>query len=152
MAGDEISEAGRQERFARWEQLGVDQVKHDLMNGGSRVVGGPPQIQSLAWEWVRMKDAEQATNPAPALLQALGIRRDAMTDLGLRGSTAAEQLGISTISKQLEVSPAPTAQNQPATDHRSELFTLKPSLYGIGIDLKELGRRAANLLQRLRRG
>jgi hypothetical protein len=50
------------------------------------------------------------------------------------------------------VSESDTAQKQLATDSRSELFALKPSFYGIGIDLKELGRRGANLLQRLRRG
>ena len=49
MPDDEITEEGRRERFARWEQLGLDQVKHDLLNGGHRVVGGPPQVQALAW-------------------------------------------------------------------------------------------------------
>ena len=58
MASGEISESGRQERFARWEQLGVSQVKQDLLNGGHRVVGGPPAVQALAWEWVRLKEKE----------------------------------------------------------------------------------------------
>ena len=60
MSGDEISEKGRQERFAQWEEIGVDRIKHDLQNGGFRVVGGPLQEQKLAWEWVRMKEAETA--------------------------------------------------------------------------------------------
>jgi predicted nucleotide-binding protein len=54
---NEISEEGRRARFERWEQLGPDQVKHDLLNGGRRVVGGPPAVRALAWEWVRMKEA-----------------------------------------------------------------------------------------------
>src|SRR6266850_3342431 len=31
----------------------LDQVKNDLLNGGHHVVGGPPQVRELAWEWVR---------------------------------------------------------------------------------------------------
>jgi hypothetical protein len=38
--------------------LGVDRVKHDLLNGGFRLVGGPPEVRELAWEWVRMKERE----------------------------------------------------------------------------------------------
>ena len=57
MAGDEISEKGRQERFAQWEKIGLDRIKHDLLNGGYRVVGGPLQEQELAWKWVRKKES-----------------------------------------------------------------------------------------------
>jgi hypothetical protein len=46
MTNDEISEEGRRERFAQWDKFGLDQVKHDLLNGGRRVVGGPPQCGS----------------------------------------------------------------------------------------------------------
>jgi hypothetical protein len=53
----------RHARFEYWEKLGVDRVKHDLLNGGFRVVGGPPENQELAWEWVRMKEG-QAMLPA----------------------------------------------------------------------------------------
>jgi hypothetical protein len=42
MTDDIISEEGRRARLEQWEQLGVDQVKADLQNGGHRVVGGPP--------------------------------------------------------------------------------------------------------------
>jgi hypothetical protein len=45
-------------RFEYWEKLGVDRVKHDLLNGGFRVVGGPPENQELAWQWVRMKEGQ----------------------------------------------------------------------------------------------
>jgi hypothetical protein len=69
---------GRRARFVRWEQLGLDQVKHDLENGGHRVVGGPSSVQRLAWDWVRLKEAEQtaqALRVVPTSLEhALGIR------------------------------------------------------------------------------
>jgi len=54
---EEISEAGRKARFELWEKLGLDRVKADLAHGGIQIVGGPPQVQDLAWEWVRMKEA-----------------------------------------------------------------------------------------------
>src|SRR6516165_1400060 len=55
---NEISEAGRKQRFERWEQLGVDVIRTDLeATGGLRFVGGPPNVRKLAWEWVRMKEA-----------------------------------------------------------------------------------------------
>jgi hypothetical protein len=38
---DKISEEGRQQPFAHWEQLGLEQVKEGLLTGGLRVVGGP---------------------------------------------------------------------------------------------------------------
>jgi hypothetical protein len=89
MAGeDEISEQGRKVRFERWERLGLDWVKHDLLQGGHQVIGGPPAVRELAREWVRIKEAEQA---------------------------------------------AAAAQEKPAE--------MVPSIHGIGIDLKEAGRR-----------
>jgi len=53
-----VGETSRQSRFAQWDMLGVDRVKHDLLNGGFRLVGGPPEVRELAWEWVRMKERE----------------------------------------------------------------------------------------------
>jgi hypothetical protein len=58
MADDQISGQGRRERFARWEQMGVDRIKADLLSGGHALVGGPPSVRDLAWEWVRMKERE----------------------------------------------------------------------------------------------
>lgn len=56
-----IDEAGRQSRFARWEQMGLDRVKADLVHtGGSREVGGAHNVRELAWEWVHMKEAQGA--------------------------------------------------------------------------------------------
>src|SRR5690349_14653292 len=61
MAGDDdINEADRQALFARLEKLGIDRVKQDLLNGGYKLVGGPPAVRDLAWEWVRKKEAELA--------------------------------------------------------------------------------------------
>lgn len=65
MDDSDISEAGRQARFARWETLGLDQVKADLATGGHRVVGGPPQVRQLAWEWVRQKEAANQLKVKP---------------------------------------------------------------------------------------
>ena len=65
MADDEISEAGRRQRFARWDELGLDRVKADLLAGGHQIVGGPPQVQDLAWEWVRIKEAKSSAAKPP---------------------------------------------------------------------------------------
>jgi hypothetical protein len=65
MAEDVISEQGRRTRFERWETLGLDRVKADLENGGSQVIGGPPAVRDLAWEWVRMKEAGKAAAVSP---------------------------------------------------------------------------------------
>ena len=65
-APSEISQEGRITRFAAWEKLGLDQVKHDLLNGGHRIVGGPPAVRNLAWEWVRWKEKENAVVQPPA--------------------------------------------------------------------------------------
>lgn len=64
-----IDEADRKARFDRWEKLGLDRIKSDLVQtGGIRDVGGPPEVRELAWEWVRMKEAEDAAakQPIPA--------------------------------------------------------------------------------------
>lgn len=57
MADEEITEEGRRARYEYWEQLGLDRVKHDLLNGGYQVVGGGPKVKEMAWEWVRLKEA-----------------------------------------------------------------------------------------------
>jgi hypothetical protein len=70
-----ISEEGCKARFDRWEELGLDRVKADLVhNGGRGVVGGPHDVQDLAWEWVRLKEAEIAAAAelkVPATVPAL---------------------------------------------------------------------------------
>jgi Hypothetical protein (DUF2513) len=63
MSKDEISDEGRRERLARWEELGLDQVKADLVNNGGReFIGDGKDVLSLAWKWVHEK--EQAPKPA----------------------------------------------------------------------------------------
>lgn len=103
MADNEISEEGRRARFERWEQLGLDQVKHDLMNGGHRVVGGSPQVRALAWDWVRIKEAQRlgidvspgaarTLDPDPAkaamILKAIGATRVSTVEEDLRSMLA----------------------------------------------------------------
>jgi hypothetical protein len=80
-------------------------VKHDLLNGGFRVVDGPPEVRELAWEWIRMKEAEVAQ--------------------------------VSKNKALIESAPAQAASSTEAKP--VELLTLRPSFYGIGVDLKELG-------------
>jgi hypothetical protein len=47
------------DRFERWEKLGLDRVKNDLIQtGGIRDVGGPQEVRDLAWQWVKMKEAQ----------------------------------------------------------------------------------------------
>lgn len=55
------------DRFERWEKLGLDRVKNDLIQtGGAREVGGPLEARDLAWQWVRMKEAQtSSTQRAP---------------------------------------------------------------------------------------
>jgi hypothetical protein len=65
MADDAISEEGRRAAFEQWEKLGLDQIRADLQNGIWRVVGGTQAVRELAWEWVRLKEAEQAAASSP---------------------------------------------------------------------------------------
>jgi hypothetical protein len=122
VANEEISEAGRKARFERWERLGVDVIRTDLeATGGLRFVGGTPAVRELAWEWGRMKEAEQARSP--------------------QGPPNAEALP--------QFTAQPPAPSPPPPSHRPqvELVTLKPGMWGVSIDLKELGRRARNWWQ-----
>jgi hypothetical protein len=91
MVHQEFSEEGRRTRFERWEKYGVERLKNDLQSDQYRRVGSGP-VQNLAWEFVRMKEAEQAK--------------------------------------------ARAAEEKPA-----EIVTLKPSIHGVSVDLKEMGRR-----------
>jgi hypothetical protein len=51
-------------REEQWEKLGVDMVKNDLMNGGVRFVGGPPENREAALAWVRRKENKPPKTPA----------------------------------------------------------------------------------------
>jgi hypothetical protein len=99
MVHQEFSEEGRKARFEQWEKYGVDRLKSDLQSRDPyRSVGSGPE-QKLAWEFVRMKEAEQAK--------------------------------------------AHTAEEKPA-----EMVTLKPSIHGVSVDLKEVGRRIRRRLKK----
>jgi len=58
-------------REEQWEKLGVDVVKHDLMDGGSRFVGGPPENREAAMVWVRRKENKPPKAPAKPGYMAL---------------------------------------------------------------------------------
>jgi hypothetical protein len=155
MTDDEISEAGRKARFERWEKLGLDAIRQDLATGGHRLVGGPPQVRELAREWVKMKEAEQEVD-ARAVLRALGVApapsvedilsgRDTALDELVR-SAAPPSASIPASGQEAPAPPAPAVSQE----KRAELVTLRPNLYGIGIDLKELARRLRSWLHRRR--
>jgi hypothetical protein len=47
--------------FAHLESLGLERVKHDLLEHmGRREVGGAPDVRKAAWEWVQEKEAKAA--------------------------------------------------------------------------------------------
>jgi predicted nucleotide-binding protein len=47
-------------RIERWEELGPDRVRADLIaTGGIREVGGGPGVADAAWEWLRMKESQE---------------------------------------------------------------------------------------------
>jgi hypothetical protein len=91
MVHQEFSEEGRKTRFEQWEKYGADRLKSYLQADPDRRVGSKP-VQDLAWEFVRMKEAEQAK--------------------------------------------ATREEEKPA-----EMVVLKPNIHGVGVDLKEMGRR-----------
>ena len=85
---EEISEAGRQARFSQWEKIGLDEIKDDLRHGGIRFIGGPPQVQQLAREWVRMKEEQsqrQPSNPPSYNRQTVIAAADMLKALGHTG-------------------------------------------------------------------
>jgi hypothetical protein len=118
VANGEIDEAGCQARFERWEQLGLDVIRIDLeATGGRRVVGGSPAVRRLAWEWVGIKEAERA-----AIAVSPGAARSKAPALPDHPPSSLKP-------------PAPFGP-------RAELFTLRPGIWGMSLDIKEAWRRA----------
>jgi hypothetical protein len=83
-----ISRSGQklQQQYAReeqWEKLGVDVVKQDLINGGLRFVGGPPDNREAAMEWVRRMENKPPKTPAkPGYMTLISeIRLDELRSL-----------------------------------------------------------------------
>jgi hypothetical protein len=142
-------------------------VKHDLQSGGHRIVGGPPQVRALAWEWVRVKE-DQQRNDLQETARALGLEATTpagiLRVLGLPAAAASEQAGsaIDTAEimkasaasmeraiRQTGSAPAPAGADQrAATREQRELLILKPTFMGMGVDLKELGRRLSSVARR----
>ena len=130
----EFSEAARKARFEQWDEVGADRVKSDLERDPYRLIGSG-DVQALAWEWVRMKEAEQQMRERDQeAAQALGRLYPRSSDWG------AQPLP----EKPREVAPL----GRRAAEQRAELFTLKPSIYGVGFDLKEALRRIRRLFKK----
>lgn len=124
MPDDKISDEGRRHRFEQWERLGVDRVRADLLNGGYRLIGGPPQVKELAWEWVRIKENEQAAiqgrgadflspalgplTPGPTVDDILGGQANA-SKAAVAQSTAPERPSSEQIQSELD-QPKETAK------------------------------------------
>jgi hypothetical protein len=140
---DEISEAGRKARFARWEELGLDVIRTDLeATGGLRMVGGPPAVRKLAWEWVRMKEAERAKSADGSMsLDELARPAQPQASLGdpVSGSISDDLVAAASSRRHVQTLPS-----TPRPHQQGEILTLKPGIWGMSVDLKELGRRILN--------
>jgi predicted nucleotide-binding protein len=98
-----IDDAGRKARFDRWEELGLDRVKTDLMyTGGIRVVGGPREVQDLAWEWVRMKEQQLKIS---SVTETLLIKEPSRKVFVVHGRDEAAREKIARFLEQLEFEP-----------------------------------------------
>lgn len=140
---DEISEAGRKARFERWEQLGLDVIRTDLeATGGLRMVGGPPAVRKLAWEWVRMKEAERAKS-ADCSMSLDELVRRAQPQSSPADPVSGQSLD-DLVAAASSRRPAQTLPSTPPAHQQAEILTLKPGIWGMSIDLKELGRRVLN--------
>jgi hypothetical protein len=53
----------RNNSYEYLERLGLDRVKHALLNGGFRWLGGNSEQQEQAWDWVRMKENQAPRKP-----------------------------------------------------------------------------------------
>jgi hypothetical protein len=154
---DEISEEGQRARFAQWEKLGLDQVKHNLLNGGHRVVGGPPQVRELAWQWVRKKEAEEAA--ASVVRQ---VRRKEAEDIAAAANMARQVSAFDPVDDVLRsgdpimdydlrpVGPSKNLASSISQSQPGDILTLKPGIWGMSIDLKELWRWGRTSIQRWR--
>jgi hypothetical protein len=105
------------ERIAEWEKLGVDAVEEDLRRehkGGRRLVLGPPGTGVQAHRWAKYMRAQEF---------AEAERR--------------EREHAAVVSRHQQRAEA----EQPK---QREIFSLKPSLLGYGVDLKAAWSAAAN--------
>jgi hypothetical protein len=78
-----LDDASRSRLFARLETLGLERVKHDLLEHmGRREVGGAPDVREAAWDWVRQKEAEAA----------VGTKQESTAPLELISKTRLDEL------------------------------------------------------------
>ena len=82
----EFSEEGRKARFEQWEKLGLDRVKSDLQSDPYRRVGSG-DVQNLAWEWVRIKEAEMGLKETDREAALRGLYSSSLDEV-LSGRTA----------------------------------------------------------------
>jgi hypothetical protein len=116
------------------------------LRGAHRLVGGAPQVQELAWEWMRMKEAEAARavarqlSPWPSIEDTLS-GRDPTTEHIVKSLGISQETPLSS-PRAKDVVPA-LADAEPE-EKRREVLILKPTLWGIG---KEAGRRLRRLFK-----
>ena len=136
----EFSEPARKARFEQWEKLGPEQIRGDLENDPYRRIGSG-DVQNLAWEWLHNKEAEQRLREKDQeAVLALGRLYPSADDI-LRSLPALGIAAAAESSSEKPLATPPTMTAASATSQQQELFTLKPTIYGISIDLKEVGRR-----------
>jgi hypothetical protein len=64
ISSDGVALLKQNAREEQWQKLGVDVVKHDLLSGGTRFVGGPPENREAAMQWVRQMENKPPKTPA----------------------------------------------------------------------------------------
>jgi hypothetical protein len=97
------------ERIAQWEKLGVDAVEEDLKRehkGGRRLVQGPPGTGVQAHRWVKYKRAQERAEAEQRELELAAV-----------------------VARHRE-------RNEADAPKKREVFSLRPSIWGLGIDLK----------------
>ena len=57
-----MSDGQKRERIKQWEEYGPEAIEADLIAGGIRLVGGPPEVREQAWEWVRAQKAAKKSD------------------------------------------------------------------------------------------
>jgi hypothetical protein len=98
-------------------------------------------VQDLAWERVRVEEAKQSKKSA---CEVMGLNASpAAAAMGLKEPSWPVGDGHQSASKQPQQTSAKARAGAAAGDTRpsGEVLTLKPTVYGVGVDLKELGRR-----------
>ena len=148
-----ISEEGRKARFEQWDKYGPEAIKQDLLNGGTRLVGGPPEVRELAYEYVQIRGREQGgfqktvsitmrSGPRPGSLDDVLLGGQQSLNDVLMGSQHPGSIDQALNSVTIPSSAAVKAQEpSPSQPEQKEILTLKPTFCGMSIDLKEAWKR-----------